>query len=200
MRFSDRHSKKQQFLAKPYLFILLSLRSWRFPKVLSIVTLTMQRICCVLGKALSGKAVALLTAMLVLLPTLGFWYLGRAGDPIPIHRPFEQFLLGSHRELSKLLLVVENLRYSNFKVIFDGTQYEINSVLLFARNYLRKNYNGEKAETWVKTYLYRSPHRGEVIYLKFPDGTRRPLRDVLLEELRDFPKSSSTFSTLDRSF
>jgi len=143
------------------------------------------------------SSATLLTALLLALPTLGFWLLGREGSPLPIHRPFEQFLVGSHRELSKLLLVVETLRSSNFKVIFDGTQYDISSVLLFARNYLRKNYNGEKAETWVSTYLHRSPHRGEVIYLKFPDGTRRPLRDVLLEELRDFREPSST---LDRSF
>lgn len=96
---------------------------------------------------------------------------------------------GLHPELAKILLITEYYRDSNLRVIFDGNEYHIRSALTLARSYLQRNYHGEAAETWIKRHLSRSPGRGEVIALKFPDGRKRPLSDVLLDDLHRLPMS-----------
>jgi len=102
-------------------------------------------------------------------------------------RLLEEIRHGLHPEFAKILFVMESYRDSDFKVVLDGTQYQIRSAFGRAQSYLRRNYHGEVAEAWIKNHLYRSSQRGEVIYLKFPDGNQRPLRDVLLEDLRRLP-------------
>lgn len=111
----------------------------------------------------------------------------RTGPSLRAERLLEEIRHGLRPEMAKLLLVTEHYRDTNFKVIFDGAEYGINAMLGRARTYLAGNYHGEAADRWIKTHLYRSSDRGEVIYLKAPDGSQRPLRDVLLEELRNLP-------------
>jgi hypothetical protein len=94
---------------------------------------------------------------------------------------------GLRPELAKLLFVVEHYRDSNFKVSYDGAEHPINSAVAQARAYLARNYHGERAEIWIKKYLFRSPTQGEVIVLKSPEGRERPLRDALLDDLRKLP-------------
>jgi len=99
----------------------------------------------------------------------------------------EEIRHGLRPELAKLLFVVERYRDSNFKVIYDGTEYHVNSAVAQVRSYLQRNYHSERAEVWIKKYLFLSPTHGEVIVLKSPEGRKRPLRDALLDDLRKLP-------------
>ena len=89
-------------------------------------------------------------------------------------------------ELPKLLAVMEQFRNTSFKVIFDGIEYDIDLAVKKTKQLIRKHFRSGKAEIWVKNYLYRSPAKREIIYLKYPDGDLRPLRDVIIERLHRF--------------
>ena len=120
----------------------------------------------------------------------GIWNIGRTGSLKDIPRGeqlLEEIRHGFQPELAKLLFVLEHYRDSHAKVTYDGAEYDINAALGLARNYLRRNYHGEAAETWIKTHLTRSPDDNELITFKSPDGHQRLLADVLLEELRRLP-------------
>lgn len=136
----------------------------------------------------TARPSVILVAMLVI-PLLA-WGLGHPRWNPPefsarVERLIREVQSGRFPELAKLLLVTEQYRNSNLTVIFERSEYDINSAVDRARGFLLKTYRGEPAESWVKTYLARSGTRGDVIYLKSPDGSRRPLQDVLLEELRN---------------
>jgi hypothetical protein len=91
-------------------------------------------------------------------------------------------------ELSKIFLAFQLYRNKDYKIIYNGNSYAIEAAVGKAKQLLVGRYRGEKAETWVRSHLYRSPDKGKIIYLAFPDGSRRPLRDVLIAELaRLFP-------------
>ena len=135
--------------------------------------------------------VFLLTALVVSAALMwGIQTLGPKADFKAFPRG-EQLLDGIHHglepELAKLLFVLESFRDSHALVILDGTEYDINSTLAQARLYLQRNYQGETAETWIKTNLSSSPTGGETIILKFSDGRERPLSEVLLDKLRRLP-------------
>lgn len=100
-----------------------------------------------------------------------------------ISKESEKALLGANAELARILSVMGNFKGLDLKVVLDGTERALDSTLPYARKYLQTHYRGEAAETWIKKHLYRSPVRDEVIYLKYPDGSRKLLRDVFLEEL-----------------
>lgn len=120
----------------------------------------------------------------------GIWRLEGSGTLGGLTRPellMEEIRHGIQPEFAKLIFVTEHYRNSNLKVVLDGNVYEIKSALARALAYLQRNYRGEEAEAWINGHLYRSPLRGEVIYLRYPDGRERPLRDVLLDDLRHLP-------------
>lgn len=129
------------------------------------------------------------------LPVLAFlgwgaWHVVETGNLTRSPRAeqlLEEIRHGLRPELAKLLFVVERYRDSNFKVIYDGAEHDMNSTIPSARVYVQRNYNGERAETWIKKYLYHSPTRDQVIVLKSPEGRERSLRDALLDDLRKLP-------------
>lgn len=90
----------------------------------------------------------------------------------------------SPSELSKLLYLMDRFRNTQFQVIYEGTTYDSNQAVDYARRYLASHYHQEKAERWIKDHAYRSGPGGRVIYMKYPDGKKRPARDVLLDELK----------------
>jgi hypothetical protein len=73
-----------------------------------------------------------------------------------------------------------------FKVIYDGHEYEMGMALAKAKLFILKYYKNENVESWVNAHLYRSHSTGEVIYLKYPGGESRPLRDFFVEQWQAF--------------
>ena len=98
-------------------------------------------------------------------------------------QPYYQYVHQPKEEMLKLFLVMDQFKNTKFKVIYEGHEYDINLALLKAKRFLNTHYKNEKADQWVQVNLYRSQSKGEIIYLKYPDGKLRPLRDVLIEEL-----------------
>lgn len=91
-------------------------------------------------------------------------------------------------EIGKLFQVLSLYRTKDCQVIYNGNLYEITKMVDRARHFVASQYRGEGAQAWVWRYLYRTPDEGKIMYLVFPDGQRRLLRDVFLEELnRLFP-------------
>lgn len=97
---------------------------------------------------------------------------------------YRQYAHRPRTELSKLVYLMDRFRSSDFVIFSDGMIYDADFALKFAKKYLSKNYNKERAEHWIKVHAYRTPGAGKIIDIQFSDGTRRPLRDVLLEELK----------------
>jgi len=121
---------------------------------------------------------------------LSVWGMGQAGGMFTSNgytnadRFLREIRQGIRPEFAKLFLVTELLRDSNLTVVYGGTKYDVNSAIAKVRGYLARNYSGETAEEWIRKHLHRSPAQGEVIYFEYPDGRLRPVRDVLLDELR----------------
>lgn len=103
--------------------------------------------------------------------------------PIEDSEAYQQFVLRGPSEFSKLLYLLDRFKDTGFGVIYDGYHYDNRQSLTEARRYLARRYQkGESAQRWLTVHAYRSPG-GQIIYLEFPDGKTRPLRDILLEEL-----------------
>ena len=97
---------------------------------------------------------------------------------------YRQYLKRPKTELSKILYLLDRFKDSSVKVVYDGQKYDAKYAAGEATKYIARNYKKkEQAESWIKIHAYRSQPDGDIIYLKYPDGKYRPLRDVLLEEL-----------------
>lgn len=107
-------------------------------------------------------------------------------SPSNIHQTpaYQQYERRPKNELSKLIYLMDYFKVQNVLVNYDGYDYDSEKAARVAKNYVAKNFkSGDKAEKWLKIHTYRSQPRGNVIYFKYPDGKRKPMRDVLLKEL-----------------
>lgn len=86
-------------------------------------------------------------------------------------------------EIAKLFQVLHVYQNKNYELIYNGNTYQIKNAFQKARLFIVSHYRGERADVWVRKHLYRTPDQGKIIYLASPDGSRRPLRDVLIAEL-----------------
>lgn len=96
---------------------------------------------------------------------------------------YQQYQKRPKSELSKLLYLMDRFKSSPLIVIYDRVEYESSVALKHAKSYVSKHYHREDAASWIRENAYRSSGGG-VIYVKYPDGKKRVLRDVLIEELQ----------------
>ena len=131
------------------------------------------------------------TLIFLILSFLIFPLFGRtetSSNSLPLMKEsdaYKEYLKRPQSELSKVLFLIDRFKNTEFKVIYGGDEYDSNFGVTMARQFLILNYKNETADRWVKTHTYLSEPEGQIIYLKYPKGDRRPARDVLLEELRD---------------
>ena len=102
--------------------------------------------------------------------------------PAPQSPAYQQYLKRPKNEMSKLLYLMDRFKQAPLTVIYDRVEYESDIALKHAKSYVAKHYQRQNAAEWIQENAYRSLH-GSVIYVKFPDGEKRVLRDVLIEEL-----------------
>lgn len=95
---------------------------------------------------------------------------------------FKQYQKRPQSELSKILYLMDRFKKAPVIVIYDRVEYESDVALKYAKSYVAKHYRREDAAAWIRENAYRSLHGG-VIYVKLPDGNKRLLRDLLIEEL-----------------
>jgi hypothetical protein len=96
---------------------------------------------------------------------------------------FKQFQQRPKNELSKIIYLMDRFKAAPLTVIYDRVEYDSNKALKYAKSYVAKHYKREEAEAWIKEHAYRSLN-GSVIYVKYPDGQKLPLRDLLIQELQ----------------
>ncbi|HTL48952.1 MAG TPA: hypothetical protein VL688_12900 [Verrucomicrobiae bacterium] len=111
-------------------------------------------------------------------------------QPMQESYAYKQYAMRKKSELSKILYLIDRFTGSPYKVLYDGVEYDSAEALRYVRQYLAKHYKKENAEAWLKLHAYRSEPQGNVIYLKAPDETTKPLIDVLLGELQSLESGS----------
>ena len=105
-------------------------------------------------------------------------YLSWHPSTLPTHMP---------TEMGKLFQILNIYQSGDYKVIYNGDTYETGAAISHAKKFIAAHYHGEDTQAWVRNHLYRSPDKGSIIYLTFPDGSRRPIADVLIEDLNRSP-------------
>ena len=89
-----------------------------------------------------------------------------------------------YTQLEILLVILEQLKGDDFKILHDGHQYSAGWGAEFAKQYLARNQSGiMDAAEWIQQHTYRTSN-GQIVYVIYQDGTQEPLRDVLLNKLK----------------
>lgn len=111
-------------------------------------------------------------------------------EPVQASPAYQDYLKRPKSELSKLIFLMERFKGTEHKVVISGREYTSAESMPYAKKYLYKNYKGKaKAGKWLKEHSYRTPGSGDIIYVKFSDGTLEVLRDVLVKELENLEKA-----------
>lgn len=97
-------------------------------------------------------------------------------------QPFQSNPAAPH-EVTKIFKAISFYQQQHCKLLYNGNLYELSKAVGKARYYIVSHYHGGPAAVWVQKNLYRTPDANKIIYLVFPDGSRQPLRDALLEAL-----------------
>ncbi len=87
-------------------------------------------------------------------------------------------------QIPALFKALDSFKKKGYAVLYDGHEYNVTLAFAKAKQFINDNYKNEALEPWIKTHLYRSKARGEIIYLKYPSGRLRPLRDAIVEVLQ----------------
>jgi hypothetical protein len=98
-------------------------------------------------------------------------------------KAYKQWKNQPKSELADLLYLLNRLNESTMIVIYDGVEYKADKAARLAKNFLVKNYHKESAEYWIQNYCYKSQTGQSIIQVRSTDGTIRPARDVIIEEL-----------------
>lgn len=103
---------------------------------------------------------------------------------------YKRYISGQQSEFSKLIFMIDSLKNKNLKLISDGHEFNAYDALKDSKKDLLTDYRNEKANYMIQRYFYRSDS-GEIMYLKFPNGELKPLRDVLLARVKKIEQLSS---------
>jgi|GEM_PF-1070263 len=97
---------------------------------------------------------------------------------------FKQYQMRSKNDLSKLIYLLDRFNAPGVEIKLDGNIYTTDKAFPYSKGYLSKNYKKEKAEDWIRKHCYRSGDKNEVIYMRVEGSDFRPVRDILIEELK----------------
>ncbi len=97
---------------------------------------------------------------------------------------FKQYQVRPQTELSKLIYLLDRFNSPAVEIKVDGNIYTTDKAFPYSKGYLSKNYKKEKAEAWIRAHCYRSSEKNEVIYMREGAAEFRPVRDILIEELK----------------
>jgi hypothetical protein len=106
-------------------------------------------------------------------------------QPIGKSQAFQDFLKKPANNFSKLVCILNFMRTTPVKVQYEGIDYSIESAYPIGLVYLMTNYHDEDPEQWVRKNSYRSLFKNQIIYLKLPNGSYVPARDVLIEKFHE---------------
>ncbi len=103
--------------------------------------------------------------------------------PIRGSEAYQGYKIRNPSELSKIIYLIDRCKGTKIQILYDGTYYSSEIAIPIARWFLSVYYRNQTAEQWIKQYCTSTALYGNPIRVKLPDGTFRPSRDLLLEEL-----------------
>lgn len=108
--------------------------------------------------------------------------------PSPKESPaYHQYLKRPKSELSKIIFLLDHFKTQKVKIIYNDNYYQPAHILGLVRAHIALTYKKESAEEWIRKNAYKSWSKNKIIYLEYPEGHRKILRDLLLEELAVLP-------------
>ncbi len=131
----------------------------------------------------------------VLAVAFNFWgtvpaVLGAEGlEPVEPSQAYQEFLKKPANDLAKMVCLLNYFRTAPIVVRFEGVDYTAQVAYPFGLVYLMSNYHNEKPDAWAKKHCYRSLFGNNIIFFKFPDGSSRPARDVILEKYHELEEA-----------
>jgi len=105
-------------------------------------------------------------------------------QPLQESVAFKQYQTRPKSELSKLLFLIERFGNTDFQILYDGHYYSTRFAKQVARFFLVSRYEKEKAEKWILKWCNKTVFGGNLIWVKFPDGSTKLARELLMEELK----------------
>jgi hypothetical protein len=129
----------------------------------------------------------------VLFVSLSFVFFGKAPaafgteglQPMKESQAFQDFLKKPSNNFSKLVCLLNYMRTAPVKVQYEGIDYSVEIAYPIGLVYLMTNYKNENPEQWIRKNTYRSLFKNQIIYLKLPNGSYVPARDVLIEKFHE---------------
>lgn len=103
---------------------------------------------------------------------------------------YQQYQRRPKSDLSRLLYLIERFGQSEIEVIYEGFHLPAAKAAPIARWFLGRNYRRETPAEWIYKWCNKTVPNGELILVKFPDGTVRLGREVLFEELAVLEKAA----------
>lgn len=102
---------------------------------------------------------------------------------------FKQYETRPRSELSKLIYLLDRFNAPGVEIKIDGNIYSTDKAFPYSKGYLAKNYKKEKAEAWIRAHCYRSMEGNKIIYMRVDGGDFRPVRDMLIDELKSLKEA-----------
>lgn len=99
-------------------------------------------------------------------------------------KAYEQFQLRPRSDLSKLIYLIDRFVDSKIQVQYEKHYYPAFFAARIARAFLPAHYKNEKPEAWVMQWCSTSFPSGDPIWMKFPDGSFKLGREVMIDELK----------------
>jgi hypothetical protein len=100
---------------------------------------------------------------------------------------YKQFALRPYSDLSKLVYLIDRFMEADIQILYDGHYYSAKFAKQVARWFLISHYKKEKPEKWVMQWCNKTMS-GNLIWVKFSDGTLQPSREILINELKVIEK------------
>lgn len=112
--------------------------------------------------------------------------------PLKESEAYKEYRKRPETELSKILYMIDRFKIEKqTKIYYDGVYYDVPTAAIIARQFLQLNYMDQTAVEWVNEHCTISFFQRKPILIKFPDGTTRLSRRILLQELKDLEKASA---------
>ena len=103
--------------------------------------------------------------------------------PLLESKAYQDFKLRPDTEQSKLLYLIDRFQDSGVQVGYNRVFFDSPLAARVARWFLLRFYRGETVDEWLVKWCYRSVPSGDLIWCKFPDGTKELSLPVLKGEL-----------------
>ncbi|MDD5218618.1 MAG: hypothetical protein PHN49_11695 [Candidatus Omnitrophica bacterium] len=105
-------------------------------------------------------------------------------EPLEQSQAFKRYRMQPPSEYTKLIYLINRFSAADIEVIYDGYQYPTRFIAPFARQFLSRNYQRKQtAKDWILKWGNLTVPLGNLVWVKFPDGSVLLARDVLFREL-----------------